>query len=294
MRWRRAGRILIAAGQGFVRHKATVHSAAMSFYAIISLAPLLLITLAVAGRLFGAQAARGELLEQMTGVFGDAGAQVVQSILANAARPGAALGPVLGVIILLVSASAVVNQLRNSLNEILGVRQPTGGRQAVRRVVLGRLISMAVVAASGILLLASVVAGVAVSALNTLVTDIAPEAAILSHAVNVLAGIFLAGLLFWLIYRFLPGRRVDWRAALTAGLITGALFSVGRLGIGLYLGHSAITSAYGAAGSLLVIVLWIYYTSMIVLFGAALTRAIEEAPPPNARQRRDDTPPNPC
>lgn len=261
---------------GFIHDRAMMLSAALSFYTMISFAPLLVITLAVAGMLFGERAARGELADQIETYLGRPGAEVVESILANADAPGSGLAAVAGILFLLVSASLVFAQLRNSLNIVWDVELP-GGKSGIIKSLLGRLLSMGMVLGIGLMLLVSVLAGAVVNAIRKFAVERVPFVEYAEPLINVLLGVVMAGLFFAILFRFLPATRVSLRGAILGGFITAFLFNAGRFGISLYLGHSSVGSAYGAAGSLLVLLLWIYYSAIIFFFGAELTREIDRS-----------------
>lgn len=246
--------------------------AALAFYAVFSIAPLLVIVTGVAGLFFGERGGK-ELLDSIAGATGSLGAQAVISLVRSAAsRPGSGLAAtVVGVLTLLLAASGVFGQLHESLNAIWKPgRAASAGWAATAR---GRLLSFAMVGVILLLLLASVVVTTLLSAASRYFGPALPGGAAAWQALNALASLVIIGALFALTYALLPDARPPWRAALRGGLWTSVLFAAGQYAIGLYLGRAAVASMYGAAGSLLALLLWIYYSAQIFLFGAELTRA---------------------
>lgn len=237
-------------------------AAALSFYTVISLAPLVTLSLAVASLFYGERAVRGQLVEQIEHVVGEPGAEVIQGILAHAhaMRPG--LMGLVSVVILLVGASFVFVQLQRSLNAVWNVapRPDLTWRYTLK----GRLLSMLLVLCLGLLLLLVTIAATALE----YVTALVPAVGIVWHGVNFLAGIALVTLLFAALFKLLPDAVVAWRDVWVGALVTALLFEIGRHALAVYLGRSAPGSAYGASGSLVALLLWIYYSALIILLGA--------------------------
>jgi membrane protein len=242
-----------------------VQAAALAYYTIFSVAPLLLVIIALVGLVAGQDVTRDAILQEVGGVIGTDGKNLVAGMLtaASANPQQGVLGLVLGLGALLVGATGVFAQLQQTLNTIWDVK-PKEGVVALVRV---RVVSFGLVLVAGFLLLVSLAASAAVTAFVSSV-----GVSILPQVVNVAASTLVAGLLFALIYKFLPDAPIAWADALWGGLFTSVLFNVGKLLIGLYLGRSAVASAYGAAGSLVVTLLWVYYSAQIVLFGAEFTQ----------------------
>ncbi len=242
-----------------------VQAAALAYYTIFSVAPLLLVIIALVGLVAGRDVTRDAILREVGGVIGNDGRNLVAGMLtaASANPQQGVLGLVLGLGALLVGATGVFAQLQQTLNTIWDVK-PKEGVIALVRV---RVVSFGLVLVAGFLLLVSLAASAAVTAFVLSV-----GVSILPQVVNIALSTLVAGLLFALIYKFLPDAPIAWVDALWGGLFTSVLFNVGKLLIGLYLGRSAVASAYGAAGSLVVTLLWIYYSAQIVLFGAEFTQ----------------------
>jgi membrane protein len=242
-----------------------VQAAALAYYTIFSVAPLLLVIIALVGLVAGRDATRAAILQEVGNLIGKDGQNLVAGML-NAASENpqqGTLGLVLGLGALLVGATGVFAQLQQTLNTIWDVK-PKEGVLAIVRV---RIISFGLVLVAGFLLLVSLAASAAVTAFVSRV-----DVSVLPQVVNIATSTLVAAILFALIYKFLPDTPIAWVDALWGGLFTSVLFNLGKLLIGLYLGRSAVSSAYGAAGSLVVTLLWVYYSAQIVLFGAEFTQ----------------------
>ncbi len=234
--------------------------AALSYYTLFSIAPLILIVVAVAGFAFGDDAARGEIFEQLAGLVGPQGAQAVEELLQHASRPGAgALAAVSGTVALLLGATAVFGELQNALDRIWRAparKQDTGWLNLVR----SRLLSFGMVLAIAFVLMVSLVMSALLSALGEW------------WALDAAASFLLSTLMFALIYKIIPRVRIRWRDVWLGAAVTAALFALGKVLIGLYLGRSAVASAFGAAGSLVAMMVWVYYSAQVFLLGAEFTR----------------------
>ena len=236
--------------------------AALAYYTLFSIAPLLLIVIAVAGMVFGEQAARGEIFEQLNALMGPDGAAAVESLLAHANRPGGGtIATITGVVTLLLGAMTVFGELQNALDRIWRAparKQSTGWWNLVRT----RVLSFGMILGIAFLLMVSLVVSAALSALDGLWG---------AHLIDTAASFALTTVLFALIYKVIPRVKVRWRDVWIGACATAALFAVGKFLIGLYLGRSSVASAFGAAGSLVVMMVWVYYSAQIFLLGAELT-----------------------
>ena len=249
--------------------------AALAFYSVLSIAPLLLIAIAIAALVFGQEAASGQLVGQIRGLVGKEGAEAVQQMLKNAQKPGAGiLATVVGFVTLLSAASGVFGQLQDAMNTIWEV-QPREGR-GVLGIVKDRFFSFTMVLGTGFLLLTSLILSTAVAAAFGFVGGLAPGLKPLLAAGDLLVSAVVVTLLFALIFKLLPDARIAWRDVWVGAGLTTALFLVGKALIGAYLGRSGYGSAYGAAGSLVVLLVWIYYSSQILFFGAEFTKVYAE------------------
>lgn len=266
-------KVLIAAGKAWNAGNAFKHAAAVSFYTLFSLAPITIIAVGVAGIVFGKEAATLQFSAQMTQLVGKPGAEVVQKAMEASAREDEGwAATAVGIGLLLIGATTVFGQLQDSLNAIWSVTaQPSRSGWAV--MIAQRLISFGMVLVVGFLLLSSLVLTTALTAAVTLSQGWMPVAPWVLQAADMVAGLALVSVLFALLFKVLPDVKVRWREVWLGAFVTAILFTIGRFLIALYLGHSAIASTYGAAGSLVALLIWIYYSSAILFYGAEYIRA---------------------
>jgi membrane protein len=261
---------------GWSQDRATGMAAALAYYSIFSLAPLLLIIIWVAGLVFGADAARGALFDQFEATIGTQAAEALNGIVdaANRSDDGG-LASIIGILLLVVGASGAFLQLQDSLNVIFRAHADKSG--GVGKLVRTRLLSFSLVVGCGFLLLMSLVVSAALSALHGLIESWGiPGGAVIGHVLHLVVSLLVVSLLFAMIFKFLPDRELRWRDTWFGAFITAVLFTVGKFLIGLYIAHGSVASAYGAAGTLVVLLIWVYYSALIVLFGAELTRAYSQ------------------
>jgi membrane protein len=246
-------------------------AAALAYYAVFSLAPLLIIAVAVAGFFWSGVAARGLIFDQIKGVLGPDAAQLVQTMVKNAGDRGTGiLSTVIGVITLLLGATGVFTQLQGALNRVWEVMpDPDAGLVST---VVGRVLSFGMVLGIGFLLLVSLLLSAAVSAMGQLVTNAAPGLQFVGQLLNFVVSLGVITLLFAMIYKILPDVEIGWEDVWVGAAATAFLFTVGKLLIGLYIGRASYGSAFGAAGSLVVILVWVYYSAQIVFLGAEFTQ----------------------
>ncbi|PWK61742.1 membrane protein [Aminobacter sp. AP02] len=243
----------------------------MAFYAATSLAPILLIVIAIAGAVFGHDAAQLALSAQISGLMGPQTADLLQVALESATgKVAGTWAAAIGLVTLFVTASGVFGEMQTALNSIWKV-QPTG--ISVSRLVRARAVSLGLVAALGFLLLVSLIASAAISAMRDIINAHLPFGTIILGIINVAVSFTLIAAMFAAIYKILPDRSLMWRDVIVGSLVTAALFSIGKSLIAWYIATSALASSYGSAGGLLVLLLWVYYSSQIFLFGAEITRA---------------------
>jgi membrane protein len=251
--------------------KAPRLGAALAYYTSLSLAPLLLVIIGISGLAFGEEAARGQIVAQLQGLVGDQGAKALQDMIANARKPSSGVvATVIGVVTLLAGASGVFGQLQDALNTVWEV-QPKPGRGIVG-VIKDRFFSLTMVLGTGFLLLVSLVITTAIAAAGGVLKNLGPGLEAAAHLAVAVVSFGVVSLLFALMFKLLPDAKVAWRDAWIGAIATAALFVVGKFAIGLYLGHAGIGSAYGAAGSFVVVLVWVYYSAQILLFGAELTQ----------------------
>jgi membrane protein len=268
--------------------------ASLSYYTLFALAPVLIIAIAIAGFFFGPEAVRGEVVGQIRGLMGEAGARAVQAMLEGAAKPAASrVATAAGLLTFFLGATGAFLELQTALNGIWRVK-PKESEKWWKDLVVQRLISFGLVIAVGFLLLVSLVVSAGLAALNRYMGIRFPAMAELWNAINLLVSFGVVTLLFSLIYRVLPDVDLSWRDVWLGAVVTAALFTVGKSLIGLYLGTSGVASAYGAAGSVLVLLIWVYYSAQIVLLGAEFTRAWVEwegaHPRPMRHAKKDPAP----
>lgn len=251
--------------------KAPKLGAAVSFYTIFSLSPILLITIAVVGFIFGKEAARGEIVEQIGGLVGNEGAQIVQTAIQNAGdTTSGIIATIISVIILIVASTGVFIELQDSLNIIWKIK-PKPSRGFFRSLIMDRLISFAMVLGMGFVMLVSLVISALLSALNKFIGSYFSIPIDLLEFLNILFSFVVIFLLFSMIFKFLPDIILAWRDVWAGALVTSLLFVLGKYLIGIYLGSSSYTSTYGAAGSLVIFLMWIYYSAQILFLGAEFT-----------------------
>jgi membrane protein len=259
-------------------------AAALAYYSVFSIAPLLLIAIALAGAFFGRDAARGRIAHELAGLLGTQVAQSIQGMIDSARRPGRGLwASLIGAAILLFGASGVMGELKSALNTIWGVpaAQISGFWGTVRQ----RLLSFTMVLAVGFLLLVSLVISATLAAIGSFFQGWLPAPEGVLHLIHAVVSFGVTTGLFMLIFRYVPDADIAWRDVWLGGVATALLFIVGEYGIGLYLGKGSFTSAYGAAGSLVVLLVWVYYSAQILFFGAELTHVYAHDVSPRHRGR---------
>lgn len=248
--------------------------AALAFYTLFSLAPLLLIAVSVAALIFGEQAARGELLAQLNDLVGAQSAQTIDSMLQALDRPEAGrLGTLIGVVVLLVGATTVFSELRGAMDRIWRAppKPPVGGLGGVLRLLRTRALSLGMVLGVGFLLIVSLVVSALLAALAKWWTPWFGALAVVARLLDTALSFALIAALFAMIYKWVPRVHLAWRDVWTGAALTALLFVIGKLLIGLYIGRSSVASPFGAAASLVVLLLWVYYSAQIFLLGAEFT-----------------------
>jgi membrane protein len=266
--------------------KAPRLGAALAYYTSLSLAPLLLVVIAIAGLVFGEEAARGQIVGQLQGLIGDGGAKAIEDMLANAQKPSSGLfATTLGVVTLLVGASGVFGQLQDALNTVWEV-EPKPGR-SWKDVVEDRFLSLTMVFGTGFLLLVSLVLTSIIAAAGGTLGKLSPGLEGVAFLVVDVVSLAVITTLFAMIFKFLPDAEIAWSDVWVGAVTTALLFIVGKFAIGLYLGRAGIGSAYGAACSFVVLLVWVYYSAQILLFGAELAQVYADR-----RGRRVEPTPN--
>ncbi|MEO8446868.1 MAG: YihY/virulence factor BrkB family protein [bacterium] len=259
----------------FIDDKALKMSAALSYYASFSLGPLLIIIVSVAGFIFGDEAARGEIFKQINYLIGNDGAQMVETILKGASdKPTGIIATLLSLVFLLLGAIGIFVELQESLNVIWGVELRPG--RGIWGFVKTRLVSFSMIVATGFLLMISLLINTAISLFSSYLSGVFEGLPELAQVFNVLSSFIVIALLFALIFKYLPDVMISWRYVWLGAFITSALFTLGKFLIGLYLGNSSYSSTYGAAASLVILFIWIYYSGVILFFGAEFTQVFRK------------------
>jgi membrane protein len=266
---RRTHKVLVDSLNAWMAQRAGSKGAALAFYTLFSMTPILVLAIALAGYFFGAEAARGEIIVQMQALAGPNGAQAIQALLAAAQDPAAGLvATVVASMLLLVGASSVFAELKGSLDELWGVSEPRGFGTLMRT----RLLSFGLVLVLAFLLLISLVVSAALAMLERYAGGIWASSGVAFSAITSLISFGVIAFLFAVIYKMLPDVRLSWRDVWTGALVTAGLFSLGKYAIGLYLGNGAVASGFGAAGSVVALLVWVYYSAQIFFLGAQFTR----------------------
>jgi membrane protein len=265
--------IFVHAGGMWLERNAFVHAGSLAFYTLFSMAPVVIIAVAIAGAAFGEEAARGEIVSQLDGFIGGGAAQAVEEAVARSRPEVAGLWPtVTGVLALVLGATTVFAQMQISLNRIWGVvAKPK--KSGLLILAKNRMLSFALILIIGFILLVSLLLNVAVRAVVRYAESWVPIPAMLLSGVELLLSMVVITALFAVIFKVLPDAIIDWHDVWFGAALTATLFIIGRYLIAFYLTYTAPASTYGAAGSLVLILLWVYYSSLILFFGAALTKA---------------------
>lgn len=276
-------------------HDAQRQAAALACYALLSMAPLVLFSVALAGLVFGEEAARGQIAQQIGGVVGETAASAIQGIAKNAHQAeGGVLGSIIGIGVLLFGASGVFGELQTALNQMWEVK-PKPGRGVVG-FVRDRFLSFTMVLSVAFLLLVSLLLSTALAAVGRFFADTLPGGAVVWEVLNFLIQLGVVAFLFALVFKVVPDVEIGWRDVWVGAVGTAVLFSIGKWGLAMYLGRSTVASTYGAAGSVVALVIWVYYASQILFMGAELTQVYSRRagsrirPSPNAVFARTPAP----
>jgi membrane protein len=247
-------------------------AAALSYYTLFSLAPLLLIAIGVAGFVFGREAAQNQIVETLQGMIGQESAQTVQEMIqtSNEKPKTGMFSTIIGFVALLFGAGGVVGQLQTSLNKIWEVSPKPG--QGIWGFIRQRFFSFAMVLAIGFLLLVSLLVTALLSSFTGMLSSLLGDATFVAHAIDILVSFGFVTLLFALIYKYVPDVEIQWKDVWVGAALTSVLFTIGKYLIGLYIGTSGVSSSFGAAGSLITVLVWVYYSSLIFFLGAEFTK----------------------
>jgi membrane protein len=290
--------------QGWKEDNVSRLAAALTYYTVFSLAPMLIIAIAVAGLIWQRQAVQDQVLSQMQGLIGEQGRTFIAGLLDSASRPAQGIfATIIGIITLIFGALGVFNELHNSLNTVWDVpeKKVTGMWNSVKEVIMNRFLSFTMVLGIGFMLLVSLLISTGITALGNWVGTFLPFQEVILQIINLVISIAILTLFFGLIFKVLPDANIAWRDVWIGAFVTTILFSIGKTLIGLYLGSSAVGTTFGAAGSLVLLLLWVYYSAQILFFGAEFTqvyantlgsRIVPEGQAATAIQRPEETPPS--
>lgn len=264
-------KLLSDAAKAYGEDKVSRLAAALAYYTLFSIAPLLVIAIGITGLVIGRNQAQSEIVAQIEDTAGPEVAEALADMITNVSQPGtSAAATVIGIVILMWGASQVLAQLQDAFNTIWQIKPaPDAG---IWYTIQKRLISLAMVLTVGFLLLVSLVISTAVTAINQVLADNIALVGLALPLLDWITSLLIMAPLFALMFRYLPDTRVTWRDVGVGGLVTAVLFMVGKTLIGFYLAKSGAGSAYGAAGSLIVLLLWVYYSAQLLFFGAEITK----------------------
>lgn len=255
--------------------KAPTLAAALAYYSVFSLGPLLLVILSVLGIIFGKNTAQGQIFEQLGGFLGREGASSIEGMIRNANKPTTGIvSLIIGTIMLILGASGIFGQLKGALNDIWGVKAKPGG--GVISIFRERFLSLGMLAVICFLLVISLVASASVTAVSTFLKGFLPFSPFILETINFFVSLGVVAFLFSFIFKVLPDIKISWKTVLPGAFITSLLFTLGKTLIGIYIGRSNAATTYGAAGSIVTILLWVYYSAQILFFGAEFIKVYAE------------------
>jgi membrane protein len=258
----------------FIEDDALSKGAAIAFYTATSLAPILLIVVAIAGLAFGKEAAQNGIVGQLSGLMGKESAEFLQSAIAGAQnKSSGTLATIIGVVTVIVTASGVFGEMQSALNRIWKI---DSSGAPISRLIRARAASLGLVVSLGFLMMVSLVVSAGLTALGDYLNAVLPFGKVLLTILNAIVSFLLISVLFAAIYKVLPDRPIQWRDVILGAVVTSLLFTGGKSLIGWYIGSSAVASTYGAAGALIIVLLWVYYTAQIFLLGAEFTKTYSD------------------
>ena len=261
--------LLKETANGYIEDNNLSRGGAIAYFTVFSIAPMLVICIAIAGLVFGQQAAEGAIVDQLQGLMGKQSAEAIQAMVASASNKSSGIwATVIGIVTLLVTATGVLAEMQSALNAIWRA-QPQAGVSGLLR---ARAAGLGLIAALGFLLMVSLLASAALTAMGNYLNSFLPGARTILGVVNFTVSFLLISLLFALVYKILPDRQLAYKDVAVGAVTTALLFTIGKTLIGLYVGSSSVASSYGAAGALVIVLVWIYYSSQIFLLGAEFTK----------------------
>jgi membrane protein len=270
----KAWRLLKTTVTAFINDEALGRGAAIAFYTVTSIAPVLLIVVAIAGMVFGREAAQNGIIAQLSGLIGQQSAELLQTAVASAQdKTSGKIATVIGVVMVIVTASGVFGEMQTALN-VIWKADPTG--TPISRLIRARAAGLGLVVSLGFLLMVSLAISAGLSAFGDYLNSFFAFGQVILTIVNGAVSLLLISILFAAIYKVLPDKHIEWRDVIVGAIVTSFLFTVGKSLIGWYIGSSAVASAYGAAGALIAMLLWVYYSAQIFLLGAEFTKAYSD------------------
>lgn len=271
MNLRKVGRLLKQTFKEWQEDKASRIAAALAYYTVFSISPLLVIAIAIAGAFFGQETAQTQITEQLTALVGEDGVKPILVALNNISQPRIrGLASLISIFVLILGASGIFAQLQDALNTVWKVKPQPG--QGALLFIRNRLSSFLMVLAIGFLLMVSLLLSAVVAAISKYRTDFLPGSQIIWENLDFIASLGLLTFLFGLMFKYVPDVKIVWKDVLVGAVITAVLFLFGKFLLGLYISKGSLGSAYGAAGSLIVFLAWVYYSAQIILFGAEFTQ----------------------
>ena len=270
----KAWRLLKTTVTAFVNDEALGRGAAIAFYTVTSIAPVLLIVVAIAGMVFGQEAAQNGIIAQLSGLIGQQSAEILQTAIASAQnKTSGKIATVVGVVMVIVTASGVFGEMQTALN-VIWKADPTD--TPISRLIRARAAGLGLVVSLGFLLMVSLAISAGLSAFGDYLNSVFLFSQAILTILNAVVSLLLISVLFATIYKVLPDKHIEWRNVRVGAIVTSFLFIAGKSLIGWYIGSSAVASAYGAAGALIVMLLWVYYSAQIFLLGAEFTKAYSD------------------
>jgi membrane protein len=257
---------------GFIDDEALSRGASIAYYTLFSIAPVLLVVVAIAGLAFGREAAEGAIVDQLSVMMGHQTAEALQGMIESAAKPReGTLATIVGIVVLIVATSGVFGEVQSAMNAIWKTKAPP--HSTLTRLMRARLASLGLVVTCGFLLTVSLATSAALAALSTYLTYVFPDVQVVVNVFDVVMSAVLIGGMFAAMFKVLPDADIAWRDVAIGALTSTILFEAGKYAIAFYIGQTNVASSYGAAGALIVLLVWIYYSSQIFLLGAEFSRA---------------------
>jgi membrane protein len=269
----KAIRIFRLSFMSWLDHRDSSRGAALAFYTLFSMTPILILSIAIAGYFFGTEAAQGQIIHQIQSLVGPNGAEAIQALLAAARDPEAGLwATAVALVLLIVGATSVFAELKGTLDDLWGAESKTPTASGISILLKTRLVSLSLVLVLAFLLLISLVVSALLGMLENYVGGVWANIIPILSIISAVFSFFVITVLFAMIYKLLPDIKLAWDDVIIGAIFTAGLFTMGKYFIGLYLGNSAVSSSFGAAGSIVAVMLWIYYSAQIFFFGAEFTR----------------------